>query len=571
MQAIVYRRYSSDEQGDGSAQTLDAQLERCQSFAKAQGWTVVEVLTDEAKSAFTGDHLRADADLGRFISRLQDGEFAKGTILIADNLSRLSRRPVDEAMAWVHQVTGKGVEIGLADTREVFKPNPSLGDFLQTAIKFGVSHQASADKSDQTRRSKNTLWALAEQRKGKWVNLAGLLPRWLKRNATCDGWIVDEDMADTIVQIYKWSADGIGVNTIVNMLNARPDLPPFGRQKDYRSGVPAWSRTTVRQYLTSPIVEGDFRPNTGMFKGRVIHDFYPRIVDADTVARARADLKARRKVAGKGAGTGYTNLFAGITKCGLCGQRASLSTSVQKGKPYPYVRCEGSQEGRCTNKGGYAYRAFEATALDTFLDLALDDRFFEATGELGRARVRKAEIEKMLADRRSFKMNLLRSFSGQDAEVATVIAEASEDIARLIDELTEVEAAISVASGKVGNVEHLRRVNDIREAAKSPEDAVRKQARSKLRKALSAIVMSVDVERDEEDERVFTVILRGGMMAVRIDTKGRIKKAVSDAVGQPLYSHLTDDQREVLAPLIQRIEKLAGSGENFPPATGDAG
>ena len=37
MQAIVYRRYSSDEQGDGSAQTLDAQLERCQSFAKAQG------------------------------------------------------------------------------------------------------------------------------------------------------------------------------------------------------------------------------------------------------------------------------------------------------------------------------------------------------------------------------------------------------------------------------------------------------------------------------------------------------------------------------------------------------
>ncbi|QIF82683.1 recombinase family protein [Brevundimonas sp. 'scallop'] len=389
MQAIVYRRYSSDEQGDGSAQTLDAQLERCQSFAKAQGWTVVEVLTDEAKSAFTGDHLRADADLGRFISRLQDGEFAKGTILIADNLSRLSRRPVDEAMAWVHQVTGKGVEIGLADTREVFKPNPSLGDFLQTAIKFGVSHQASADKSDQTRRSKNTLWALAEQRKGKWVNLAGLLPRWLKRNATCDGWIVDEDMADTIVQIYKWSADGIGVNTIVNMLNARPDLPPFGRQKDYRSGVPAWSRTTVRQYLTSPIVEGDFRPNTGMFKGRVIHDFYPRIVDADTVARARADLKARRKVAGKGAGTGYTNLFAGITKCGLCGQRASLSTSVQKGKPYPYVRCEGSQEGRCTNKGGYAYRAFEATALDTFLDLALDDRFFEATGELGRSRVAK--------------------------------------------------------------------------------------------------------------------------------------------------------------------------------------
>ncbi|WP_306003071.1 recombinase family protein [Brevundimonas sp. C43] len=557
MQAIVYRRYSSDEQGDGSAQTLEAQLERCQDFAAAQGWHITEVLTDPGLSAFKGEHLRPNADLGKFLRRLREGEFPRGTVLIADNLSRLSRRPVDEAMAWVNEVNGYGIEIALADTRDVFKPNPSLGDFLQTAIKFGVSHQASADKSDQTRRSKNKLWKLAEARQGKWTNLAGLLPRWLERNATCDGWIVDKDMAETINQIYRWSADGIGVNTIVNMLNARPDLPPFGDPEDYRSGVPAWSRTTVRQYLKSAVVEGDFRPSTGMFKGRVIHDFYPRIVDADTVARARADLNARRKVAGKGAGTGYTNLFAGVTKCGVCGQRASLSTSVQKGKPYPYVRCEGSQEGRCTNKGGYAYRAFETTALDTFLDLALDDRFFEATGELGRARIRKAEIEKTLADRRAFKMNLLRSFSGQDQEVATVIAEASEDISRLTAELTEVEAAISVASGKVGNVEHLRRVNDIREAAKSPENAVRNQARSKLRQALSTIVMSVDIERDEEDERVFTVILRGGVMAVRIDVKGRIKKSVSDAVGQPLYSYLTDDQREVLAPLIQRIEKLA--------------
>jgi DNA invertase Pin-like site-specific DNA recombinase len=557
MQAIVYRRYSSDEQGDGSAQTLEAQLERCQSFAESQGWTVVEVLTDEAKSAFKGDHLRPDADLGRFVARLRDGEFAKGTVLIADNISRLSRRPVDEAMAWVHEVNGRGVEIALADTREVFRSNPKLGDFLQTAIKFGVSHQASADKSDQTRRSKNKLWKMAEAREGKWTSLAGLLPRWLKRNKTKDGWIVDQDMADTIKQIYQWSADGIGVNTIVNMLNARPDLPPFGDPEDYKNGVPAWTRTTVRQYLTSPIVEGDFRPRTGMFAGRVIHDFYPRIVDADIVARARADLKARRKVAGKGAGTGHTNLFAGVTKCGLCGQRASLSTSVQKGKPYPYVRCEGSQEGRCTNKGGYAYRAFETTALDLFLDLALDDRFFAATGELGRARVRKAEIEKSLTDRRAFKMNLLRSFSSNDPEVAAVIAEATDDIARLTNELVEVEAAIVTASGKVGNVEHLRRVNDIREAAKSPEDAVRNQARSKLRQALSTIVMSVDVERDEEDERVFTVILRGGVMAVRIDTKGRIKKAISDAVGQPLYSYLTEDQRDVLVPLIQRIEKLA--------------
>lgn len=556
MEAIVYRRYSTDEQRDGSAQTLEAQLERCQDFAKARGWQITEILTDEGKSAYKGHHLLPDADLGKFVARLRQGEIARGTVLIADNLSRLSRRPVDEAMAWVHEVNGRGVEIALADTREVFKPNPSLGDFLQTAIKFGVSHQSSADKSDATRRSKNRLWKLAEAREGKWTTLAGLLPRWLERNKAKDGWITDDDMAETIRTIYRWSADGIGVNTIVNMLNARPDLPPFGQPKDYRNGIPAWTRSTVRQYLTSAIVEGDFRPSTGMFSGLVIHDFYPRIVDADLVARARSDLKSRRKVPGKSASTGAVNLFAGVTRCGVCGQRASLSTSVQKGKPYPYVRCEASQEGRCSNKGGYAYRAFETTALDLFLDLALDERFFEASGDLGRGRIRKAEIEKLVADKRTRRQSMMDKFDLDDPDAMALIAKAKQEIEDLMVELAAVETAIELATGKVGNIEHLNRVGDIREAAKSPEEAVRNQARTKLRKALTTIIMSVEIDRDENSERVFTVILIGGIMAVRIDAKGRVLNSVSEAVGQPLYQYLTEDQRMMLAPLIRRIEKM---------------
>lgn len=556
MQAIIYRRYSTDEQSDGSAQTLEAQADRCQDFARAMGWIVTETLTDRAKSAFKREHLRPDAALGKFLIRLRAGEFASGTILIADNLSRLSRRPVSEAMAWVHEVNGFGIEIALADTREVFKPNPSLGDFLQASIKFAVAHQSSADKSDQTRRSKNKLWALAEIRSGAWTNLAGLLPSWLNRTPAGDGFVVDKNKAATIRIIYEWSADGIGVNTIVNMLNVRPDLPPFGKPQDYKAGVPSWSRSTVRQILTSPIVEGDFRPKSGMFKGRVIHDFYPRIVDADMVARARADLKSRRKVAGKSSETGQSNLFAGVTVCGMCGHRASLSTSTQKGKPYPYIRCEGAQEGRCKNKGGYAYRAFEATALDMFLDLALEDRFFEATGELGRGRIRKAEIEKALGDRRAHKLTLMREF-GFDPEARIVIDETTAEIEHLTVELTAVEKTIASATGSVGNIEHLRRVGDIRLAAKSDVEEVRVQARSKLRLALKTIVTRVEIERDPTGERVFTLMLRGGVMAARIDAKGRVKKVLSDANGRPLHSYLPQATQDILAPLIQRIEKLA--------------
>lgn len=556
MQGILYRRFSTDEQGDGSAQTLEAQGDRCRAFASSMGRHIVETLTDPGKSAFKGEHLHPDAALGGFLVRLRAGEFARGTMLIADNLSRLSRRPVDEAMAWVHEVTSYGVEIALADTRQVFKPGMSLGDFLQAAIQFGVSHEDSRRKSDMTKRSKTKLWELAEKREGKWTNLAGLLPTWLTRKPACNGFIVDKSKTGTIRIIYGWSADGIGVNTIVNMLNARPDLPPFGQPKDYRNGVPAWRRSTVRQILMSDIVEGDFRPKSGMFAGRVLHDFYPRIVDADTVARARADLKARRKVPGKSAGTGQSNLFAGVTTCGVCGQRASLSTSVQKGKPYPYIRCEGSQEGRCSNKGGYAYRAFEETALDLLLDLALEDRFFEATGDLGRARIRKAEIEKALADRRDRKLTLMREW-GSDPEAKIVIAELSQEIDALMSDLAETEDAIRVATGDVSNIEHLRRVGDIREAAKSNNLEIRIQARSKLRLAMTTIVSRVEIERDPAGLKVFTLMLRGGVMAARIDMKGGVRQMLSEANGKPLHSYLPQATQDILKPLIDRIEKLA--------------
>lgn len=558
MNALIYRRYSTDEQADGSARTLEAQEENCLEFAREKGWVVTETLTDKGKSAFKGEHLRPDADLGQFLTRLRGGEFPSGTILITDNLSRLSRRPVDEAMSWVHEVNGYGIEIAFADTREIFGPNPEMGDFLQRAIKFSVAHQSSKDKSHATRRSKNKLWQLAEQREGKWANLAGLIPNWLNRTPACDGFDVDDEIADVVRAIYQWSADGMGVNTIVNMLNEQ-GAATLGKPIKYKAGKPQWGRSSVRQILISPTVEGDFRPASGMFEGRVIHDFYPRIVDADLVARARVELTARRKAKGKPASSGQSNLFAGSTKCGVCGRKAALSTSVQKGRPYPYLRCEAAQEGRCDNKGGYAYRAFEETALNLFLDLALDDRFFEATSSLRRGRIRKAEIEKAISDKTAGRLRLAVEFEQgrDDPLIRDLIAKRKVEIDDLMNDLKEVEVEIQKASGRVGNVEHLRRVGDIREAAKSVDEAVRIQARSKLRLALSAVVMGVDIERDETGEKVFTVILSGGVMAVRIDTKGVVRKAITDALGKPLWTYLPQSQQNALAPLIRRIEGRA--------------
>jgi DNA invertase Pin-like site-specific DNA recombinase len=320
-QALIYRRFSTDEQEFGSSDTLSRQLERCQDMAKAKGWTVTEVLTDKGRSAYKREHLLPDAELGKFMTRLRSGEFAKETILIADNLSRLSRRPVDEALAWIYEINAAGITIALADKSEVHRANPDMAEIIARTLSLGVAHKSSQEKSEMTLLSKARLWKSAETRTGKWVNLANRPPSWLARKPTLDGFDIIKERADVVRMIYQMSADGVGVVTIAGRLNSMdPPVPPFANAIKAKGQPHTWGRSSVRQILQSPNVEGDFRPISGVFKGQVIHDFYPRIIDADIVARARGDLAARRKVAGKSAASGSTNLFAGITTCGACGQ-----------------------------------------------------------------------------------------------------------------------------------------------------------------------------------------------------------------------------------------------------------
>jgi len=67
----------------------------------------------------------------------------------------------------------------------------------------------------------------------------------------------------------------------------------------------------------------------------------------------------------------------------------------------------------------------------------------------------------------------------------------------------------------------------------------------------------VDIERDQDGVKVFTVILRGGIMAVRITDKGKVQATVREALEKPLWAHLPPEHQEQLAPLIKRIESMA--------------
>lgn len=557
---VIYRRYSTDEQGGKQGQTLKTQLDTCTEFARRQGWTVTEVLTDDGCSAYKGEHLKPGADLYGFVQRIERDEIESGTILLAYNPSRLSRLEPDKIMAWVHNtLTSRGFGLAFANKEKVFKANPGLEEHIGMVLAFAQTYGESADKSRNIRNAKNNMWGSALNRQGEWTNLAARHPAWLDRTARRDDWDVN-DQADVVRDIYQWSADGLGASAIAARLN-KVGIEPWGT---WHKKSKTWCRTSIRQILTTPSVEGDLVPKTGMFKGQKIIGFFPRIVDADLVAKARAQQATRsKKHKNEGSKTGTISLFAGLTFCGECGQRAFVTSNVSKktGKQYRYLRCEaaGDQRDDCKNLVYYPFAAFEEAALDLCLDLALDDRFFEATGDLRKAQVRKAELKKVVADKSAQRERMLSDYYASpsgDLLLKQMTDRLGVEIDELQAELAEVTTALHMASGKVDAVEHLRRVNDIREAAKSEDPMVREQARAKLRLAFSAIVAGVDVSR-HEGTKVFTLSFIGGVLAVRIDEKGRVLKGMSDAGGKPLYEYLSEDQRRLAEPLIKRIEARA--------------
>jgi site-specific DNA recombinase len=91
MRAVIYARYSSDQQ---AAASIPDQVRLCRRLCEEQGWQVVEVFADEAMSGAT--HLRPD------FQRMQQLAMRGGfDVLVAEALDRLSRD--QEHIAGLHK------------------------------------------------------------------------------------------------------------------------------------------------------------------------------------------------------------------------------------------------------------------------------------------------------------------------------------------------------------------------------------------------------------------------------------------------------------------------------------
>lgn len=367
--AHPYGRTSDPKQqkGDGHRRQEDFAEQICQE----EGWCLDDTyrFADRGRSGFHGDHLGPKGDLMRFLNMVRAGTITPGSVLIIENLDRLSRQEVDLAYDVFRELIKRGIWIATKTPRRIYrKENNSFMDLMEPIWLFYLAHMESLKKSERI----GAKWQ--ERRKQARVGKANHGRRCLAWLELVNGtYHPIASRVRTIRTIFRLAKEGTGIHRIVTWLNHHPaEHPAFGR-----SGV--WLRPYVRKILRSRAVLGEYQPRRGRggrkmkIEGEPILNYYPTVIEEDEWRLAQAAIDGRRRRSGR-PGAREANLFTGI----VFEATSSLPMSIDgrssgiPGKVYRYLVAY--QQGvSCRVGKGIPYGQFEDGILRRIGQLKLGD------------------------------------------------------------------------------------------------------------------------------------------------------------------------------------------------------
>ena len=341
MKAVIYARYSSDNQREES---IEGQLRECMAFAQKNDITVLRNYIDRAFSAKTDNR-------PAFQEMIKDSAKKLFDIIIVWKLDRFARNRYDSAR-YKAQLKKNGVKV--VSATEVISEGAE-GIILESVLE-GYAEYYSADLSEKVIRgmTENAL-------KGKFNG--GGLPI---------GYTVDEEKhlqidpltAPFVLEAYKRYAEGATMTQIRDWLNERGVRNKRGLPMNYNS---------VQLLLHNRRYVGEFR-----FRDIVIPTGIPPIVPNELFERVQERMEKNRKAPARHkAEDDYlltTKLFCGYCGAYLCGE----SGTSRVGKVYHYYKCVSAKKRRGCHKKPVRKVWLEDLIVTETMKMLNDDRMIEA-------------------------------------------------------------------------------------------------------------------------------------------------------------------------------------------------
>ncbi|ODM79933.1 recombinase family protein [Bradyrhizobium elkanii] len=431
--AVIYARFSSDLQRDRS---IDDQVTLCEQIARREGYRVIEVFSDRAKSGasmFERDGLLALMTAAK--KRAFDG-------VISESLSRLSRDPEDTA-AIFKRLRFNDITI--------FDQNGAVTD-IHASIGGIVNSMFLKNLADNVRRHHS-----GRAREGKFPGALTYGYRCIPGKPGERE--IDEEQAAIVRRIFAEYADGKPARQIAADLT-RGGIPSPGGGKHWNHQTFVGGMMGRRGMLGNRLYVGEIvwnsnrtirNPETGKRTQRkanpddqiVTSVPHLRIIDQGLWDRVHAlcDQRASRfghdRRVGVRRGQYKDHLLSGMLCCGACGGNMRVYQVTAKGGGR--VACAAAiQKGTCAHRKSYYLSGLEAAVLDGMKANLANPK---ALIEYARAyHARWAERQREISADRAAAEKQLNKLTVQIDRYVTAIGESDEPVKPMMERLNKLEA-----------------------------------------------------------------------------------------------------------------------------------
>lgn len=342
--AALYIRVSTHWQVDKDS--LPLQENDLINYAKyALGVEKYEVFKDAGYSAKNTNR----PDYQRMMARLRTGEF---THLIVWKIDRISRNLLDFAQMYNEL---KQLGITFVSKNEQFDTSTAMGEaMLKIILVF-------AELERNITSERVTAIMLSRANEGKWNG--GHVPFGYNYDKTTKILSVNPTEAITVNMIYDTYEETRSLIQVAKFMNESKHFPRSGK---------AWNPVTVGIILNNPFYSGDYLYNkhdekksggnasTSALKKEsewiLVKDHHPPIVERERQQAIKMILQSQRR-SNKGGPRTYTrvntHIFAGLLKCGKCGNGMPSTIDRVRGsgyRPSIYMCSRRRRFNDCDNK-----------------------------------------------------------------------------------------------------------------------------------------------------------------------------------------------------------------------------
>jgi DNA invertase Pin-like site-specific DNA recombinase len=369
--AYAYLRFSNQSQSEG--QTVERQTDLAADYAKRKGLTLDTKLDmrDLGVSGYRGKN-STDGALSLFIKAIDEQKVLPGSFLLVEDIDRLSRLPVMDALAVFQRIITGGVTIVTLTDEAEYSLERLRSDWTPLMpILFAMArgHGESERKSFLIGKAWKAKKVDARKTLKPYGNLA---PAWLDYEPPSDDhpegrYVEKADRVALINRIFNMSINGMGKMAIAMVLNSegiKPFAKPYvkkadaeseARRKVKRTGK--WSGSSLQRLLGNRALLGEYQPYEATKEdepyegtkkdrkpsGKPITDFYPNVINQLLFDQAQEANWLRKATGTTKQPKEYYNVWQGIGKCARCHGPLHIRDKT-------YLICYRTRIGDCDGK-----------------------------------------------------------------------------------------------------------------------------------------------------------------------------------------------------------------------------